>query len=328
MIKKYALDDLCINLLITSNCNAGCSFCIANEYMHSQNVPILMSEKSFNSFLPYVEKEKNSIEQINLLGGEPSLHPNALSFARQIDNLGVSVGFSTNGFWNKNFRRKVEKIGFPIEFEITYLGKENYHYSKYKEIKKTFDQLKGMDVSLGIIILSCDTSYHEHLEICEKYGFDLRWALLEPTPKIGLPQHYTSLQYLKKVGKLIEKMIKEANKRGIYTWADLTVPRCMFDDNQLELFKNELNDIQFFCPPFFDIATDLKIWRCLPLAEKNPPNLLEFYSLRDAYIFLDNTRKKYSQRGIFKECESCDLLGKDCSGGPTIAKKMKNEIGF
>jgi hypothetical protein len=283
-----------------------------------------MFRNSFDVFLSYLHKEKGNIEQVNLLGGEPSLHPQALSFAKELYQLGVSVGFSTNGFWNESFRKEFEKGDFSfLEFEITYLGKNSYHPKQYEKIKRTFEQLKNLDVSLGLIIMSPNTPYREHLEICEKYGFDLRWALLEPTPKIGLPHHYESLKDLKAMGELVIKMIKEANDKGIYTWADLTVPRCMFSEEQLKYFKNELNDIQFFCPPFFDIDTDLRIWRCLPLAEKDPKKLTDFPSIREAYLYLNNIRESYKHEGVFSECNYCDYLGIECSGGPTIAKKMK-----
>ncbi len=49
--------------------------------------------------------------------------------------------------------------------------------------------------------------------------------------------------------------MKEANERGIETWADLTVPYCAIEDKDRHLFQRGENDIQYKCPPFFDIST-------------------------------------------------------------------------
>ena len=126
-ILKHTINDLSINILLTSVCNAGCPWCIANEYLSKKNTTHLISDINIEKILKFT-KDKN-ISQINLLGGEPSLHPKALDYAKKIFELNIPVGFSTNGFWNDDFRFKLNKVNFPIEFEITYLGKKQYSKS-------------------------------------------------------------------------------------------------------------------------------------------------------------------------------------------------------
>jgi len=87
---KHSLKDLCVNLLITSTCNAGCPWCIANKYMKSQCSPLYMTDESFEGF--YQMLSRDSVAQVNLLGGEPSLHPRSLDFGRRIFDLNVPVG--------------------------------------------------------------------------------------------------------------------------------------------------------------------------------------------------------------------------------------------
>ncbi len=321
---KHTSNDLCTNLLITSTCNAGCSWCIADDYMNQQGSTNYMTDKTFDKF--YSMASRDSLAQVNILGGEPSLHPKALDFGKKIHELGVPVGFSTNGFWTDSFRKKLENLDYPIEFEVTFLGSESYSDKKRKQIMRTFEQLKGHSVGLGLILGGNENLYEEHLDIAEKYGFDLRWAIMEPTIQTGQTQGYRSRDNLKKIGKLAIDIIKQANQRGVETWADLTVPHCAIDDKDRYLFEGEKNDIQYKCPPFFDISTDLKIWRCLPMAPSKTPSLTDFNSFGEAYEAVNQSKKPYIEEGAFRECSSCDKLEDICSGGPAIAKKLNKNV--
>jgi hypothetical protein len=290
--------------------------------MKSKKSSKLMSGQEFKKVLEMMEKEP--LLQANILGGEPSLHPDAIEFSRQINGTGTQVGFSTNGFWNKEFRKKFESVDFPLEIELTYLGKNNYEQEKVDLIYSTISQLKGHKVSLGIILCSPNDDYAEHIEICKENQFSLRWALLEPIQKTGLTLGYSGQDQIKSMGMLASRMIKEANSEGISTWADLTVPKCAIEN--IDLFSGKLNDIQFKCPPFFDISTDLFIWRCLPLAPQITPKLTEFRGLREAYEFVNKIKEVHQYQGVFNECMECEYLNSVCSGGPAIAKRIKNGV--
>jgi organic radical activating enzyme len=324
VVLKQTLDDLCLNILLTSVCNAGCSFCIADEFMQSKNTSKMMSEENFSTILSMLKKEK--VYQVNLLGGEPSKHPRSLEFGKKISLLDIPVGFSTNGLWDESFREKIEEIEFPIEFELTYLGDKFYSEKQKKKLKQTFQSLRDHNVSLGLIVSSVNDEYLEHIELCREYNFELRWALLEPTQKTGLQPHYSSIEYLKELGSHIANIVEYANSKGIDTWADLTVPKCTINENKMYLFDGENNDIQFKCPPFFDITPDLNIWRCLPLAHNNTSYLTDHNSFREAYKSLELLKSEHTKKGLFEECTRCDYFLTECSGGPAIAKELKNEF--
>ncbi|MFH1801766.1 MAG: radical SAM protein [archaeon] len=319
---KHSEDDLCVNVLLTSTCNAGCSWCIADDFMKNQHASKKMSEGSMEILLKKLEQEK--LLQVNLLGGEPSLHPQALDFGESVHNLGIPVGFSTNALWPNSFREKFSNINYPLEAEITYLGKHAYSEEKLKKIIKTFEQLKGHPTSVGLILDTPQTRFEEHLDLAEEYGFQLRWAIVEPTIKSGLTKGYQSLENVQGISKRAIEIVKEANKRGIKTWADLTVPKCAIPKEDLYIFEGTQNDIQFKCPPFFDISPDLKIWRCLPLAGNDLSSLLEFDSFKQAYRHLNKVKIPYLDKGVFDECKSCEYLTDACSGGTSIAKILKH----
>jgi len=320
---KHSLEDLCVNLLIASTCNSGCSWCIANDYMKSQKSDKYMTDKSFEAFYSMLSQDR--VSQVNLLGGEPSLHPKSLEFGKRIFELGIPVGYSTNGLWTDNFREQLKEVDYPIDFEVTFLGSSGYTLEKREQIMKSLDQLKNHPTSLGLILTSPNEPYKEHLDLAEKYGFDLRWAILEPTPLTGQTEGYKSQNNLKELGKLTTQIVREANNRGISTWADLTVPYCAINEEDRALFKGEKNDIQYKCPPFFDISPNLNIWRCLPMAPTETPKLTDFKTFREAYTEINKVKRKFLSRGVYSECSDCSKLEGTCSGGPAIAKKIKDE---
>lgn len=322
-ILKNSEDDLCLNLLLTSICNAGCAWCIANEYMTGKKSYALMTPENSKIVLDMLKKEP--VSQVNLLGGEPSLHPEALRIGRQIHNLGISVGFSTNGLWSEEFAEEFGSIDYTFEAEVTYLGEShpNYKSGDIVKLNRTFSKLRRHSTSLGLIIATPDQPYEEHLDIAQEYGFNLRWALLEPTRKSGQVWGYKSKENALALGARAIEIILRANERGISTWADLTVPRCAVPTQHEYLFLGNDNDIQFKCPPFFDISPNLDIWRCLPLAPQLTPKLTDFSSFREAYRFLDQIKSTYKHEGVFSECSDCHNLESICSGGPVIAKQLK-----
>ena len=321
VIKTYTEDDLCLNVLLTSVCNARCSWCIANEYMSRKKTFSLMPEENVQELIKRLKKE--SVKQVNLLGGEPSLHPNALDIGKRIYDLGIPVGFSTNGLWNDDFRKLFERISYPLEAEITYLGSQGYSEENKKRLQRTFEQLRTHPTSLGLIITSLNQPYGEHLDIVKKYGFDLRWAFLEPTIRSGQTEGYKTQRNIQEMGKHVSNIVREANQRGLDTWADLTVPRCAISDSDMNIYEGDKNDIQFKCPPFFDISPTLDIWRCLPMAPEQTLKLTNFDSFKEAYQRVNQIKQKYIGGGSFDECGNCKYLDDLCSGGPAISKRLK-----
>ena len=128
---------------------------------------VILSE-SFEKF--FLMLSRDNVAQVNLLGGEPSLHPKSLDFGRRISEIGVPVGYSTNGLWQEDFRRQLEKVQYPIEFEVTFLGSKGYSPEKLVQIMRSFEQLRNHHTSIGLILTSPNESYKEHLELAPMKG--------------------------------------------------------------------------------------------------------------------------------------------------------------
>ena len=62
-----------MNLLINNYCNLKCSYCFAQEEMHSKEAMNITME-NFCKYLDFLKK--NNDKHVRLIGGEPTLHPN------------------------------------------------------------------------------------------------------------------------------------------------------------------------------------------------------------------------------------------------------------
>src|SRR5512141_2870784 len=83
------------NLLLTNLCNRECSYCFAVSYRKAASGHYL-SEDQYQQFLDYLDR--SNIDQVRLLGGEPTLHPQFDSLVQSAWGRGKSVIVFSNGF--------------------------------------------------------------------------------------------------------------------------------------------------------------------------------------------------------------------------------------
>jgi MoaA/NifB/PqqE/SkfB family radical SAM enzyme len=321
--KDFELD---VNLLLNSTCNIRCSYCSAIEQIEKASKSKQISLENFIYVAELMQQQ--NLPHINLIGGEPSLHPQVFDFLEILKAKPVKVGFSTNATWNSGFREKMQKHSENLEFEVTLNPESTYKAGQFRNIMATLESLSGKDVSLGCVIHEGCSDYSLHLELAKKHGFGIRWTLAEPTIGAGnLHFYYNSIEELRKMGNEIYRFIGKCDDKGIYTWLDLEVPACIFSENQLNFFRdNPDHDIQFHCPPFFDIAPDLTIWKCFALSPLYTANLKDFGNIRTAHQHLTDVFEKLNSQIIFDECGNCSYYhSNECNAGPKVIKHYRGK---
>jgi len=91
-----------LQIYITNNCNLKCKGCFARYAMgeNKANMVFKEYESVINSFL-----NKNG-KQINLLGGEPLLHPNLKDFLNLNRGHGIKTTIYTNGYFLNKYKKE------------------------------------------------------------------------------------------------------------------------------------------------------------------------------------------------------------------------------
>ena len=91
-----------LQVFMTNSCNLNCNGCFARNIIKENNQNISLGE--YNRVLAeFIEKGG---EQINLLGGEPLLHPNLRKIISINKNAGIKTTVYTNGSFLGDYRKK------------------------------------------------------------------------------------------------------------------------------------------------------------------------------------------------------------------------------
>jgi len=83
-------------VVFTLGCNFRCGYCHNPQFIQCQG-ETLTSRIPEEVFFKFLEKRKGKLEGVCISGGEPTLQPDILEFARKIKNMGFLVKLDTNG---------------------------------------------------------------------------------------------------------------------------------------------------------------------------------------------------------------------------------------
>lgn len=108
-------------VILTYNCNANCECCIERN-VHQKGI---ISDESFDKALSFA-KEKG-LTSIFLHGGEPTLHPNIVEYAKKAKEAGFLVKMFTNGIAIDTIR---QLDGTLDEIIFSYRGNYSLHNQK------------------------------------------------------------------------------------------------------------------------------------------------------------------------------------------------------
>jgi MoaA/NifB/PqqE/SkfB family radical SAM enzyme len=167
-----------IDLYITSQCSRRCTYCfLSDTYLNSRK---RLSISSIESILNWADQ--GSVEEITLLGGEPSLHPNFEAIVNLIYDRGFRVRTVTNGNLkfrslcsDSNFVSRLSRVAVsldtPLEDEFNALrGQGAFH-----DVLDTMHLLKDQGVQFEInstVVRSTIDSIPDMMTFAEEKGAD------------------------------------------------------------------------------------------------------------------------------------------------------------
>ncbi|HSB32890.1 MAG TPA: radical SAM protein [Nitrospirota bacterium] len=135
----------------TLRCNKACDFCFNRSMPFAEDMAL-------SDFLKMLEVlERTPVETIDIIGGEPTLHPDIVSFIARARDRGFSVNISTNGT-NPAVLGEIMKIGKAVTVGISINDRETLtqvrgFIHRHKPVVKTVYS-PGMDRGMIGEILS------------------------------------------------------------------------------------------------------------------------------------------------------------------------------
>ena len=128
-------------VVFTLGCNFRCGYCHNPQFVDEEQIKGMIKglpdgrqgvvpEEGFFKFL---EKRKGKLEGVCISGGEPTLQPDILEFARKIKNMGFLVKLDTNGTMSGILEKMIaEKI---VDFFAMDIKTSPFRYGEILAVK-------------------------------------------------------------------------------------------------------------------------------------------------------------------------------------------------
>lgn len=194
-----------LDLFINNKCNLNCSYCTVDNSINKNYDFEKIKEINFKNF-----------DVINILGGEPTMHPNFIEIVKFIYNQNKNIVIFSNGFF---YKKLLEIDNLNLKFFITFHYNKRNKFEMYKKIYdinfKTFTEYH--------IILHKDNfkllSYFNKLVLKEKPIFTLNnyYEQLDFQKILKLQKKFKNLNF-QKIFKLFNKNSEYLTE--LYGWTE------------------------------------------------------------------------------------------------------------
>ena len=312
------------NLILTNDCNASCEFCFAAEHRSRsrQNGFRMMDGPEFSAYLEFICRA--GINELRLLGGEPTLHPQFSDFVAAGRNQGMSILVFTNGSMPDPALNTLASLS-PDVCTVVINMNAALAYGKQERLRKVLQTL-GKRAVPGITLASADFSLLPILTMIEKFGLErkIRVGLSHPvwsgSNRFLHPKRYTA------VGEALLEQSFLTGKYSVDLEADCGFVRCMFGEHFRQLCANGFR-YSSNCTPVVDLCTGGIMLPCFALSGLMSLNREDFPDVQAAYETFTEKLKPWHTFGIYPECTQCPYYeSEECCGG-CVAVRLKRFSG-
>ncbi len=316
------------NLYITNRCNGRCPYCCLKEWIaddphDAQN----MSLRDLDKTIKWLKESE--IAFVQLIGGEPMLHPDIVKIVRRLKNQGVPIRtILTNGLGNTAKYRRVLNLVDAI-WLVNVNHPDTYTEEEWETLNRNLELLswKGEDklikdepfdvrslsLQLAVNMYKPGFDYGFIIDLAKKYRCShIRYA--PPHPSAGETNAHVSFEELKELKPTLLSFIKDAVSAGIKPGLECVLPPCIFTTSEwryLILFTEALKAI---CQPDLEVFPDLSVHTCVSMMGLIPSYKVGSMSALDMIKnFLLATESH--RDSVPSYCEDCEIFRiKGCQG--------------
>ena len=299
------------NVVLTNICNLSCPYCFASSLRKEDTV--FITEQSLDTILTFLKRSHS--EEIGLIGGEPTLHPQFRQILARCSEEFRKVFVYTNGIGLEKFFPEAlkENICYLINVnEKSVIGEK-----QFSQIERMLDTAYSCNkigqFSLGVNVYRENQDYTDILALCGKYSMTgLRVSAVVPQE-----YHCDRMAWFGTLKKPLMNLYRELKANGIVPKYDCNIiPVCFFTEEEKEFLKTlggtpndiaRITGIQAVCRPVIDIYPDLTAARCFGMCEDQHTHLItEYESLNDlirAFIYDTDGICLYGETD--EKCKEC-----------------------
>lgn len=320
------------NIMINDICNLKCPYCFAQELSNRNNKNITMD--NFEKAIDFV-LTGGANEQIGLIGGEPTLHPQFDKILEYLNNRKdvKNVIVFTNGIKINKYLDYLNEEKFSLLVNCNSskdIGDKNYQLLCDNLIKIKNIGL-NQRVCLGINVYKKNMDYNYIFELLKCANIQ-KLRLSIAVPNYEVETNFDYLEYYKQMKNIVIKIIMRAIENDILPFFDCNqLPICFVTNNERNnilkcLRKEDITNIislENHCAPVIDILQDLRAVRCMGLSDVLSVKINDFKNINDLrkYFETEIDDLKYIIQNK-EQCEKCYYAHtKRCSSGCLCYKK-------
>lgn len=303
-----------MNLLINNYCNLKCSYCFAQETMHSDNAKNISIE-NFEYFLDFLIKEHETT-QVRLIGGEPTLNPqlpeliDRIIARRYFDNILI---FSNMTFSHEIAKMLVEKDKQILINILPNVNDLDLLIPSHRE--RILDNLRYLRkylsnfTSIGINIYSPDQDLSKWEELVCKFDFfKVRFSIVVPNEKID--ENFNFVKYFHSFQPLLLELASWSTKYNVEAENDCSpIPLCAFDGDAIKKIIQSRPDFfkRYACErAVVDVTPDLKLRACFGENDLPQLDLRNYHSEKEIVEAFAQLRKEKRENYLARpECVDC-----------------------
>jgi radical SAM protein with 4Fe4S-binding SPASM domain len=298
-----------MNILLTLDCNLDCAYCFARA-RRSASTRQEMTLEELETLLSQMDPD---VDEVRLMGGEPTLHTRYAEVMRLIKSAGFIVTVFTNGT-QASLRQSTTYL--PDTALLNLNDWQTYSEAQGAEILDNLAAL-GNRVGLGYTITQPDFDLADHISLIREYG-------LKPAIRIGIAQpvldgenEYLPDDALPAAHRSVVRWAAKLAADGIRLNFDCGFMRCYFNDTDIEILVRAKAALRFICRPSMDVGPGLQTWRCFAFSAGPGVDWRSFEDASQAQAWFER-----QDRLIETDCEDCNYYQSGWCQGGCLARRV------
>jgi radical SAM protein with 4Fe4S-binding SPASM domain len=265
------------------------------------------------------------VDQIRLLGGEPTLHPEFEGLLALALERGKPIRIFSNGSMPERVLAFIERLAEDrVGFVVNLSASLHLPGGIPEDVRRALQRLAGRAV-LGINVsrpsgdfappgVSDGIGYLFDLVESHRLRRELRIGLAHPC--VGFENSYLHPNQYYAAGRTIFELAQRAVARRIALTLDCGLVPCMAPELLDSRFGEASRQLRGQCGPVLDILVDGRVIPCFPLARVLSETLASDADAGSLRRQMEKRLAGYREFGVFKSCARCDFRRRRlCSGG-------------
>jgi hypothetical protein len=303
------------NLSLTQRCNRSCSYCFAQDVMRGTiRDDAFMSLADFQAAVEFAKR--SGLDELKLLGGEPTIHPLFCTFLDIAQDRGCRVLVLTGGVVPIAALERIERAPDSAVSVMMNVVPPGEFSSRERDAQARVMSRLRSKVILGLNIDRPSTPLEFLLDLIGEYGLypTVRLGLAHPT--VGAHTASLTARHYGAVGRRVAGFFEKARAKGVSIDFDCGWVPCMFPSGFMERAGLTAQEVGLRCNPIVDVLPGRRAISCYPLAALATEPVDDDDDYRRLAGRFGERLRPYRTLKLYKHCDSCAwFLQGACSGG-------------